>query len=451
MSAEGGRSNIRFAVHELTRQFGRPETTNSPVSGPVPAHQKSLPKILSHIAKTPPAAAAAPENTDNINHSFGSVTGSNGLVKPHPADHADDNKKVAKEEIIDEKSSSSESESDESPAAPNPVTSIAQIRPTLRQPPAAVQPSKIQSSDYVIGLDQLQEQVRRLALRRGFTLNIMVVGRSGLGKSTLINTLFRSSVLPRTCSVSGSEPAKTAEIRTTQTAIHENGIRLDLTVTDTPGYGDRIDNTNCWEPALEYINEQYEKYLIEEQGAERTRWIHDTRVHCCLYFIPPTGHGLRPLDLEVLQRLHNVVNIIPVIAKADTLTLDERQEFKKNIQQDLARHRIGVYPLAKYDHPDDYGVNESYRKMVPFAVVGSEQIHNVSGRMVLGRQNGWGLVQVEDPSHCEFHHLRNLLIRNRMQDLIELTSAIHYEAFRRRRLMETNGMIDMCSLNESHI
>lgn len=46
-----------------------------------------------------------------------------------------------------------------------------------------------------------------------------------------------------------------------------------------------------WEPALEYINEQYEKYLIEEQGAERTRWIHDTRVHCCLYFIPPTGHG----------------------------------------------------------------------------------------------------------------------------------------------------------------
>jgi septin family protein len=29
-------------------------------------------------------------------------------------------------------------------------------------------------------------------------------------------------------------------------AIHENGIRLDLTVTDTPGYGDRIDNTNWY-------------------------------------------------------------------------------------------------------------------------------------------------------------------------------------------------------------
>ncbi len=40
-----------------------------------------------------------------------------------------------------------------------------------------------------------------------------------------------------------------------------------------------------------------------------------------------------------------------------------------------------------------------------------------------------------------------------MQDLIELTSAIHYEAFRRKRLVETlNGaIIDINSLNESHI
>jgi len=44
-----------------------------------------------------------------------------------------------------------------------------------------------------------------------------------------------------------------------------------------------------------------------------------------------------------------------------------------------------------------------------------------------------------------------------MQDLIELTSAIHYESFRRRRLMELdtdslmNSTIDISALNESHI
>jgi len=45
--------------------------------------------------------------------------------------------------------------------------------------------------------------------------------------------------------------------------------------------------------------------------------------------------------------------------------------------------------------------------------------------------------------------------RNRMQDLIELTSAIHYEAYRRQRLHDNNSaMIDissLTSLNESHI
>lgn len=49
--------------------------------------------------------------------------------------------------------------------------------------------------------------------------------------------------------------------------------------------------------------------------------------------------------------------------------------------------------------------------MAPFAVVGSEQVHSYKGRLVLGRQNGWGLVQIEESTHCEFNILRNLLIR----------------------------------------
>ena len=49
----------------------------------------------------------------------------------------------------------------------------------------------------------------------------------------------------------------------------------------------------------------------------------DQRVHCCLYFIPPYGHGLRQIDLEFLKRLQYKVNLVPVIGKADTLTKPE--------------------------------------------------------------------------------------------------------------------------------
>lgn len=40
---------------------------------------------------------------------------------------------------------------------------------------------------------------------------------------------------------------------------------------------------------------------------------------------------LKPLDVEFMKRLHDKVNIIPMVAKADTLTPDECREFKKTV------------------------------------------------------------------------------------------------------------------------
>lgn len=49
---------------------------------------------------------------------------------------------------------------------------------------------------------------------------------------------------------------------------------------------------------------------------------------------------LRPLDIEFMKRLSKVVNIVPVIAKADTLTLEERDYFKQRV-------RKGLLPLPR--------------------------------------------------------------------------------------------------------
>jgi len=73
--------------------------------------------------------------------------------------------------------------------------------------------------------------------------------------------------------------------------------------------------------------------------------------------------------------------------------------------------------------------------MIPFAVVGSEKSIVVAGRQVRGRQNRWGVINVEDQNHCEFVFLRDFLTRTHLQDLIETTSQIHYETFRAKQLM----------------
>jgi cell division control protein 12 len=42
--------------------------------------------------------------------------------------------------------------------------------------------------------------------------------------------------------------------------------------------------------------------------------------------------SLSPLDVEVMKRLGSRVNLIPVIAKADTLTPSDLAKFKQNVR-----------------------------------------------------------------------------------------------------------------------
>lgn len=49
------------------------------------------------------------------------------------------------------------------------------------------------------------------------------------------------------------------------------------------------------------------------------------------------------------------------------------------------------------------------KEAVPFAVVGSTTVLDVGGKKVRGRQYPWGVIEVENPSHCDFIKLRCLL------------------------------------------
>jgi Septin family protein len=78
------------------------------------------------------------------------------------------------------------------------------------------------------------------------------------------------------------------------------------------------------------IEQRYDTYLEAENKVNRSNIV-DNRIHACVYFIQPTGHSLKPLDIEVMRRLHTKVNLIPVIAKADTLTDEEVTLFKQRV------------------------------------------------------------------------------------------------------------------------
>ena len=84
-------------------------------------------------------------------------------------------------------------------------------------------------------------------------------------------------------------------------------MRLRLTVVDTPGFGDFVNNDDrlaisrhfqilcfdpfsSWKPIVEDIEARFDSYLEQENRVNRQKIV-DNRVHACLYFIQPTGHS----------------------------------------------------------------------------------------------------------------------------------------------------------------
>ncbi|KAF2002625.1 cell division control protein 10 [Amniculicola lignicola CBS 123094] len=301
---------------------------------------------------------------------------------------------------------------------------------------ATMNPQSVYPQSYV-GFDSITQQIEKKLVKRGFQFNVICVGQTGLGKSTLINTIFASHLMDSKGRLTPDEPIRsTTEIQAVSHIIEENGVRLRLNIVDTPGYGDLINNERCWDPIVKYIKDQHSAYLRKELTAQRERYLQDTRIHCCLFFIQPSGHALKPIDIVVLKKLSEFVNVVPVIAKSDSLTLDERAAFKERIREEFQFHNLRMYPYDNEEHDqEEIAMNASIKSILPFAVVGSEKTIVVNGNHVRGRQNRWGIINVEDENHCEFTYLRNFLTRTHLQDLIETTSQIHYESFRAKQLL----------------
>lgn len=125
--------------------------------------------------------------------------------------------------------------------------------------------------------------------------------------------------------------------------LQESNVRLRLTVVNTVGFGDQMNKQERWveecvreeywqtlkgfnsfqlthisdlplmspcsyQPVVDYIDKQFESYLQEELKIKRSLHnYHDSRVHACLYFISPSGHSLKSLDLVTMKKLDSKV------------------------------------------------------------------------------------------------------------------------------------------------
>lgn len=324
--------------------------------------------------------------------------------------------------------------------------------------------------------------------KKAIKFTFMTAGELGTGKSTFVNCLLNRRLVPHTYEGSKHSDTKTlaftlahavalpntsilarnefdastaheepgiALSETRVEILDDDNVRLHLNIIDTPGFGENLNNEMCFVEIENYLKQQFDLVLAEETRIRRNPRFVDTRVHVLLYFITPTGHGLRELDITCMKRLAKYVNVIPVIGRADSFTEAELKTFKRQIKLDIERFNVPVFQfdnfLDEYDEDEDYDLIQECKYLTdlqPFAIVASEQDFEVKDTLtgetktIKARQYPWGLVDVNNPKYSDFPVLKSVLLGSHLQDLKDLTHDFLYETYRTERLSKVTGKAD---------
>ncbi|KAI9274247.1 Septin-type guanine nucleotide-binding (G) domain-containing protein [Sporodiniella umbellata] len=320
--------------------------------------------------------------------------------------------------------------------------------------------------------------------------NVMVVGFAGVGKTSFVRTLIealmleeherqqekeytkkrRDSVMSETSFVN-LEPEgpieKTLQPYTVSREIIVDRERVLLTMIDTPGFQAEYLVDKQLHDIIKYVEHQFDLTLAEESKVKRNPKAVDTQVHCCLYFLDPKKAALDEYDIRILTKLSKRVNVIPVIGKADQLTLAQKNRLKPRIVQDIY-NKIPIYGMPTqieedededeikstkepenlrdfiqqytYEEEDfDTQVVLDYLKLIPFTFISYEdepttgkplEIPNVT----LGRNYGWGTIDCLNDLYSDFTQLKRILLSTHRSFLQLDTVERYYEQYRTEKL-----------------
>ncbi|TLS22662.1 uncharacterized protein PpBr36_05924 [Pyricularia pennisetigena] len=229
----------------------------------------------------------------------------------------------------------------------------------------------------------------KMPSRRPFTeegkaigrLKVLIAGEKGIGKTSLIKSIVQccehivhldpieptpstwetgpraDRAMPRAIAeIHGSTkayPEWWADLDDSRTLKRRNSlgdvvINRNICFVDTIGYGGGAKALQDIVPVIHYIESHLERMasntLSDSDLATMIGGDGGPQVDVVLYLI---SHDIKPVDLEYMRMLAPLTNIIPLIAKSDTISADEIWERKQRVLSQLLSAGVRPFRYSK--------------------------------------------------------------------------------------------------------
>ncbi|PQE03516.1 putative septin aspE protein [Rutstroemia sp. NJR-2017a BVV2] len=365
---------------------------------------------------------------------------------------------------------------------------------------------------------------RRVRRRKDPTpFNVLIIGAKSAGKTSFLNFLKTSLALPAkkrakpeplADDIFAPRTSKSGKFLSHYLETEIDGERIGLTLWDSEGLDRSVVDLQLREMSS-FLESKFEETFTEEMKVVRAPGVKDTHIHATFLILDPArldqniaasqnmttyGNGLyngkfsieprvvggldEDLDLQVLRTLQGKTTVIPVIAKADTITTAHMTYLKKMVWDSLKRANLdplealglddeepespiisqnpnrideGDEDASSEDDGNDAGSGgspnskrlssgsirrhkmEAERAEIPYLPLSviSPDMYEPD---VIGRKFPWGFADPMNDEHCDFVKLKEAVFAEWRAELREASRELWYEGWRTSRLKQREAM-----------
>ncbi|KAG6012290.1 hypothetical protein E4U43_007861 [Claviceps pusilla] len=357
---------------------------------------------------------------------------------------------------------------------------------------------------------------RRVRRRKDPTpFNILVIGTSGAGKTSFLEFLKTALALPpkkRTRKRDEDDfrlpPPASGNFIPHYMETEIDNERIGLTLWDSEGLEKNVVDLQLRELTA-FLESKFEETFAEEMKVVRSPGVQDSHIHAVFLVLDPAridrslaafrqrangsrGYGSRnhwsvPMDddlsLQVLRSLHQKTTVIPVIAKADTITTRHMNVLKRFVWNSIKQADLDPLEALGLDddtesignnkieeegegEEEEISVDQNERQKSTSSSPPSPKPKRLSGQSIrrhkiaqednkeeevpflpfsilspdlyepaaIGRRFPWGFADPYNDEHCDFTRLKEAVFSDWRGELREASRDQWYEGWRTNRL-----------------